>query len=692
MAQKADDMDETGLEGSLTEAELKVFRTQDTAALAVYDEINSDLRDRVRDYLVDGKDATCLLELPAAYQKEGRKEFFPSPFDRSESTARKMHTLSGLFEIGPTHPAYYRRLGEFGGLIPHVQNFMFHGIDGFPRWLNQLLVFKWSCAPVTDYVTDNPVFPLRRYLRDVEDSQTINTLVKFVLKNIEKLQRHFLRYLCPASDWAEILDNHCEVVVEALDNDSADFRESLLRWLLLQGYDFHQVLHRIADLAVDTKKNVRQVALIILRESPVESVGLLTQKLDLGKAAERVNVIEAMAFINSADSIGPLKSALSKETGQRVRGVIEKALIQLEATSAPSDGKTETDINRELSPIELPLGELPLPDGFEEALWQQLEAAFEQEKQNYHKRLAEFSQANRSSYLRRPNRPARPDRVEYAKVIEFISKGNVVVPEFSWNIWKTVYGIPNWSKWAELEKLHLLHVIRFMMAFGLVEGEGAETLGIRRHDWLEAHRRAQAEPYGLRELDAAFATLPGLASGAIAETYLNLNHGWSSQFDWEPEAIWPLFAEHSKLLCDAFSGATKKSRWDFWQADRRRSAIKVAGMFPSMPREIEEAVWSVALGEGKSDRPLARKALLGSPSALPRALAAVKDGRQAVRIAGAEFLGELGDDSAIDPLKKALKAEKLEMVKGALLQAIEQLGGDVDEFLGRRKQLLDAKK
>ncbi len=56
------------------------------------------------------------------------------------------------------------------------------------------------------------------------------------------------------------------------------------------------------------------------------------------------------------------------------------------------------------------------------------------------------------------------------------------------------------------------------------------------------------------------------------------------------------------------------------------------------------------------------------------------------------MLAELGEADAVAPLKRALKKEKQELVKGAMLQAIEQLGGDVEEFLGRRKQLLDAKK
>jgi len=71
---------------------------------------------------------------------------------------------------------------------------------------------------------------------------------------------------------------------------------------------------------------------------------------------------------------------------------------------------------------------------------------------------------------------------------------------------------------------------------------------------------------------------------------------------------------------------------------------------------------------------------------------ALEDGKQSVRIAAAKMLAELGGQDAIEPLKTALRKEKQEVVRGVMLQAIEQLGGAVDEFLGKRNQLLAARK
>jgi HEAT repeat protein len=91
----------------------------------------------------------------------------------------------------------------------------------------------------------------------------------------------------------------------------------------------------------------------------------------------------------------------------------------------------------------------------------------------------------------------------------------------------------------------------------------------------------------------------------------------------------------------------------------------------------------VDLGESESDRLLAQAALASVPDKTAKLLVALGDGRQEIRVAAAEWLGKLGDPCAIDPLKEALRKEKQEAVRGAMLVALEALGADVSEFLNR---------
>ena len=115
-------------------------------------------------------------------------------------------------------------------------------------------------------------------------------------------------------------------------------------------------------------------------------------------------------------------------------------------------------------------------------------------------------------------------------------------------------------------------------------------------------------------------------------------------------------------------------------------------MFPKVPPEFLTTLWETALGESKSDRPLAQNALAPIPDKLPKIVKALDDGKQRVRFGAAEWLGKLGDQDAVEPLKKRFKKEKQEIVKGAIMSALEKLGADVNEFLKRKDLLADAEK
>lgn len=342
----------------------------------------------------------------------------------------------------------------------------------------------------------------------------------------------------------------------------------------------------------------------------------------------------------------------------------------------------------ELPSLDLPLGEVSLPPEFAQQLREQLEAAFDKLDQQYEKQLAAFNAPDKPKFMSKPRKPVRMEDKDFRRALDSIEGKSENRPVKSDWVRQAACTMTVWSKWTDLTKLHLIHVVRFLSAFELLNNH--YMLTIVREDLLESHRAAQEKPYSLREVDAAVATLKGFEAGVVAESYLH-NNAWRTFLDWEPDAVWPVFAEHSGLFRDAILGITNQKN-DYWVSERRRGAMRVAAMMPKLPRDIESAMWSIALGESKTDRPAARRALQTAENRLERSLEALGDGRQAIRVAAAEMLAELGDKSAVEPLKKSLKKEKLEIVKGSLLQAIEQLGGDVDEFLGRRKQLLDAQK
>lgn len=688
--------DATGQE-PLTETQQKAFRAKVTESLWAYEEIDGKLRDRVRDYLVDGEDASCILELAAAYQNKNRKRFFKQQHGTTRVTDRvDRRKLFGLFEVAKAPPGYYRRLGEIAGQVPEVKQPHLESDAHVATWLSDLIVLRWllSADPYTSYYgasRRDPAFQLRPYLLDLDENSAVASLIALAVASESTDRTHIARYLCTASDWAAILKDYPAELASSLKAANAASREAALEWLVSQEYDFRPILPVITELAVSPSNRVRPLALNVLRPFPEEAGRLLADQLSAGNAAERTTAAEALVAILGRQAESHLQAALKNEKGPRVRQTIESLLSGLRPAEADDAASPASDVALGLPPIDMPSGELPLPDGFADKLWEHLEAAFDKLDQQYQKQVEAYNAPNRPTWMSKPQQPKRMDRPEFDHAMSCLEGKAGKRPSLSPWVRQAMHSLPVWTTWADLTKLHLVHVARFMSCFGYVAAHHQQVLHFTREDWVETHRNAQPKPYGLREVDAAFAVLPNVNRGVIARTYLQWNNSWQTCLDWESEAVWPLFAEHPDIFRDAILGVSAQ-RNDYFLNERRRTAMRVAAMMPHLPFEIENAMWTVALGEGKTDRPAARRALHAAKNRLARALAAIGDGKQGVRIAGAEMLGELGDAAAIEPLKKALTKEKQEIVKGAMLQALEQLGGDVDEFLGRRKQLLDAKK
>jgi len=676
-------MAEATLKQTLTETQRKAFETKVKESLWVYDEIPVDLRDRVRQYLLDGEDATCLLELDAAYNVEDRKKFFHSKHGVLEGRKGDRSKLQGLTEVFPTVSGYYQRLGEVAGHVPEVKQYRIEADKRVPEWFCNLISLRAILSG--SFYGGFRGIKIAPFLADIDDPKQIGQFLAMMIDQEATAYGHLARRIADAADWKEILPKYPAEVAGGLTAAKANSREVALKWLNERGYDCKEIVPTIVVLAVSPSKKVRPLALNILRKYPKQASTAFQEFLETGGAGERGFAAEALVALQGKEAVDILRAAAKVEKATRVKQTIESLVSNLTMEAEAS----VDDVVFDLPPIEMPEGKIPLPDGFETALKERLKLVFKKMGGQYNKQVEEYNKPDKPTWMSKPQKPKTIEESEFRKSIKYIEEGGKRPLLGNW-VQQAFWQMPNWSNWAELDKLHLIHVARFFDVFRMAKRHRNEIY-FNQEEWIESHRAAQSEPYGLRELDAAMASVGAYEKGMIATTYLTSNNSWRTTLDWEPEAVWPLFAENLPIFRDAILGIGGAQN-DYWIGDRRRIAFRVAAMMPKLPLEIENAMWSVALGEGKSDRPAARRALHAAQNRLPRALAAIEDGKQGIRIAGAEMLSELGESDAIEPLKKALKKEKQEFVKGALLLAIEQLGGDVDEFLGRRKQLLDAKK
>ena len=101
---------------------------------------------------------------------------------------------------------------------------------------------------------------------------------------------------------------------------------------------------------------------------------------------------------------------------------------------------------------------------------------------------------------------------------------------------------------------------------------------------------------------------------------------------------------------------------------------------------------SLALGEDKEHRRTAQDILSTNPGVRGLAEQGLVDGKAGVRISAAAWLTRIGDAAAVPALRAALKKERLEAGRAALLSALKALGDDISADLAPEVLLAEATK
>lgn len=155
---------------------------------------------------------------------------------------------------------------------------------------------------------------------------------------------------------------------------------------------------------------------------------------------------------------------------------------------------------------------------------------------------------------------------------------------------------------------------------------------------------------------------------------------------WEPEAVWPYFATRTEPLVKALQNRSN----DYQAAGQRQRGLDLVATFPVPPPEVHECLWYLAFN---TSRPQEVQALLARvPGFEKRVIASLSDGKQEVRTSAAAWLARLRLPEAEAALRQALKKEKQELARAAMLTALESLGIPLTEFLNRQLLAKEAAK
>src|SRR5207248_2597929 len=142
---------------------------------------------------------------------------------------------------------------------------------------------------------------------------------------------------------------------------------------------------------------------------------------------------------------------------------------------------------------------------------------------HFERALEEWNKPNRPKWMAKPQEPPGVAGAALDKLVNFV-EGRVAKLKAEERFRQFAWGKAPFGDWFAPPGVHLVHVVRLAYAFGQMETDSPHY-GLWWSDTrdLEAYRGRCREPFGLRELDAAVAVLPGGQPGAIAAAYIAHN-------------------------------------------------------------------------------------------------------------------------------------------------------------------------
>ena len=635
----------------LSEKHLSLLR-EDFAPL---EQVDADLPDCALKYVVDGECPeilTWLSATPRSGDLLGLKvvEFLSDPPTADER--------------------FFLRLAQVHDAATRATRPRPPAASSFPSWLELFLERAWGSAY-------SPRVPRDRKSRF--SAAFIERMLVAAGEPADLMARSTL-LAAPLPDWwqnvhliedlegySEMVARHPHVIVEGLDNADKELRVHVLDRMLRTEIDPTPWSPKIVALAVGSVQTVRAAAEPLLGKVPAISVPLLRAMAETGTAEQRLLTIPILWKLTEGRESEFLNTRLAKDASAKVKAVIGELLA--EAKNVPTDvlAASEFPPVQPVNPVE------PLTRESKAELAAILRQRWE----------AALKHANKMMDWRQKPPPLSEPAIEAA--IGFVEGTQTTdsagpLPAGLW------YFLPELTlNFIARADLHLTHVMRMVVLFGGTTEHQYHTL---LRQFASKYYFSHMPRFSLRELAAAIKAA-GRNEDEIAAGMLNPPWMDDGNLNFDPDDIWPYFAERPRLLEEGWQG---KDTINSLILDRRRSVIlRIFALFPVLPPWFVKVCWEIAFSGNKKERPLAQEALGREPGKQERILAALAGAKAEHRAIAASWLANLGYKEAIPALKKALAKEKQEPTAGTIMVALERLGVPLDEFINMDGVLKEAK-
>lgn len=550
--------------------------------------------------------------------------------------------------------------------------------DKVPTWFIYLTIDiyivmfenrKFSEADPAKEIKNNLSLEQFRQLLEYDQQGLGEELLAYLFerKQVDSYHRANFHRILEIKDCQTYITARLDQLRQVIPTLSVTGQETFLEYIAEKKDLLIQIPDLIVKLAVGKSKTIRTLATSLLTQLDIhDNQQYLGEFLREGSSQERGFSADLLARLG-AENLEILEQALAQEKQKSVQQNLQMAIQRLQSVDS-ADQVQHFDI-----PERTPLVIEKIPQSFTQDILDNYKELLEKAEQallneiEYNKAEPQYKRHWAKDGLKQLK------EVRESTLLATVDALNEDKPMIKYYRYENIITYKNkYKKYPEFSIVH-----------------AARLLSSQNRDWIywanlfDMLNPAEYGKYELRDLvealEIAKFTEP---KRKVAKGVLMGSSYYSSLTEYinDPEKIWPFFAENMDFLTEAL-GLSPSLEKNQYQAFNASDAIYVLKCFPSIPSQFIPRLLEFALGENKRLRFDAQQALQNIPNIQQRAIEALESGKQEIRITAIEWLARLQHPEAIKPLNALLKKEKKEVVRAALLTALEKLGEDISAYL-----------
>lgn len=490
-----------------------------------------------------------------------------------------------------------------------------------------------------------------------------------------------LLMLTDLADYPQSLDRHVEAIRPHLSSPAVDQRLHVLNMLATATPEtLDRLASELSELAVASSKQVRVLAERTLMRCGSAASAPLRELATKGKPEQRLHALRMLHRMGDERGVEAdvvfARNAAANDKASSVQALVDEWSAEQDAARQEEDAYEVVPPRIDWSPENC-----CVPSGALARMWDDINASIERANASMREHHARMAARGHNYNLHLEKTFGEKDA---ANLLSYLASGDPIPPA------GCCPKVPGWGhfgpavqKLADTEGIGPAALLKILMFFDIATGHDGSLTHPAAQAFNAMHRRIGRPD--LLELSCMLDSV-GQSGQALLRNYC---HSWGAPFagDWPDEQVWPYFAHHLDALLNALLHDTVKD-YSF----SRSGLFRAIATLPKPPVAAVNALFTLALGSGKTDRAPAQEALQNHPDKASRVIAALTDGKADTRAVAAHWLARLRLPSAVSALEQAVRKEKHDLAKGAMLDALQALGQPVENYLDRNALVAEAAK